>query len=64
MKIIKDGKIPSTVKRFKCTRCGCVFEADKGEYKSEIYFEGKIFYCKCPCCKEDTIHDITKFSKE
>lgn len=32
IKIIKPGKIPDTTKRFECSRCGCIFEADKGDY--------------------------------
>lgn len=60
MKIIKKGKskeeleaILKVTKRFECKTCGCVFEADKGEYKymdDGIYSE---YYCKCPNCAKD-----------
>lgn len=53
MNILKQGEIPEylqTVKRFKCYTCGCVFEADKGEYESEFYYNEIAHRCKCPCC--------------
>lgn len=41
MKIIQHGR-PETVlnpiKRFKCVFCGCVFEAEKDEYQSDIQY--------------------------
>lgn len=61
MKIIKDGVIPDETKRFVCSKCGCVFEADKNEYKENFYcgqiLEG--FSCKCPTCGED----VSKIAK-
>lgn len=54
MKIIKHGKPPkvkSTVKRFKCENCGCVFEADRGEYRCSSQYNEYYFYCECPECK-------------
>lgn len=57
MKIIKQGKskeeleaILNKTKRFKCKTCGCVFEADEGEYDEEDNFYTCIYYCKCPNC--------------
>ena len=54
MKIIKQGKtkeelkvILNATKRFECKTCGCVFEADKGEYVEEEY---GTTYCACPNC--------------
>ena len=32
IKIIKPGK-PGEIKRFTCSRCGCVFEADRDDYE-------------------------------
>lgn len=57
MFIIKDGdkelaekKIKET-RRFECRMCGCVFEADKGEYRGEDGCDFRYYYyAKCPCC--------------
>lgn len=52
MKIIKKGDPGrlKAAKRFQCDECGCVFEADKGEYKCNMRYNEEYFYCKCPCC--------------
>lgn len=57
MKIIKQGKskeelktILNKTKRFECKTCGCIFEADKGEYKFEEDYICSTYYCKCPNC--------------
>lgn len=57
MNIIKQGKtkeelkaILNRTKRFKCKTCGCVFEADEGEYEFEEDYIYSTFYCKCPNC--------------
>lgn len=53
MKIIKEGnldKIKQT-KRFECKICGCVFEADAGEYKLTFERNTEVAYAKCPTCK-------------
>lgn len=51
MKIIKEGKIPTTTIRFYCGNCGCVFECEKGEY---TYYgsprDGDYYTAKCPTC--------------
>lgn len=54
MKIIKEGKIDTT-RRFHCERCGCVWEAEKGEYESTPQMaqqhDGlKAYWMKCPTC--------------
>ena len=57
MNIIKQGKtkeelkaILNVTKRFECKTCGCVFEADKGEYETEEARIYSYYYCKCPNC--------------
>lgn len=55
MKIIKEGNINAT-KRFECKRCGCIWEADKGEYEytplMAIQHDNlKPYWMKCPICK-------------
>ena len=56
MKIIKKcnrklarRKIKQT-KRFECETCGCIFEADKGEYLVRDYLCDAMCYAECPCC--------------
>ena len=51
IKIIKLGKKPDTVKRFKCRNCGCVFEADRQDYE-EVYILSNGYYLliDCPTC--------------
>ena len=52
IKIIKPGKKPDTTKRFTCSYCGCVFEADEDDY--EVVFESFDGYscttADCPTC--------------
>ena len=52
MKIIKEGDTNKLLKtkRFMCRACGCVFEANKGEYKPGMQYNEEYFYCKCPTC--------------
>lgn len=57
MKIIKQGKskeelkaILNKTKRFECKTCGCIFEANEGEYKFEEDYIYSTYYCKCPNC--------------
>lgn len=53
MKIIQHGRISSyfsPVKRFKCNTCGCVFEADRGEYVTGSQYNEPYCYCQCPDC--------------
>ena len=51
MKVITHGTKPDeTVLRFTCWRCGCVFDADKGEYKPQGSRNEITFSCNCPEC--------------
>lgn len=50
MKIIKHGSPLLTTKRFKCDMCGCVFEADKDEYKVGFWRNETLYSCQCPEC--------------
>ncbi|MCM1168169.1 MAG: hypothetical protein NC401_19465 [Ruminococcus sp.] len=58
MTVLKEGdpdrakQLVSKTRRFKCGRCGCVFEADKGEYQPGQQYNDVYFFCKCPCCGE------------
>lgn len=53
MKIIQHGRIKtnfSTVKRFKCGSCDCVFDGVKGEYRAVCLRNDLLYRCKCPEC--------------
>lgn len=58
MKIIKEGlsceeieRKRKGIKHFKCDFCGCVFEAEQGEYKCNQYYNSELSYtCSCPKC--------------
>lgn len=57
MKIIRQGKSKEEIekllkqtKRFACTLCDCIFEADLGEYKYEEEYIYTSYYCECPNC--------------
>ena len=51
IKIIKPGR-PGGIKRFTCSRCGCVFEADEDDYeKRRDDFRMELYVlAACPCC--------------
>lgn len=59
MNIIKDGnkeiaeRKRKQTKCFECRMCGCVFEADKGEYTDTGCQWDYYYYAKCPCCGDD-----------
>lgn len=54
MFIIKDGdkelaeKKRKQTKVFECKTCGCVFKADKGEYRDEEFQFSLWHSAKCP----------------
>jgi rubredoxin len=55
MRIIKFGVTDKKTKQFICNECGCVFEADKDEYRladqMEAMHDGIETVCVCPHCK-------------
>lgn len=55
MEILQNGKKVTKKKRFSCEACGCVFEAERGEYTEADYMEWNhdiIAKCRCPYCGE------------
>ena len=54
MRVIHPGKKDTKAKRFTCTGCGCVFEAERGEYTvvghTAWAYDGMTTKCVCPCC--------------
>ena len=58
MKIIQHGKPKVTIRRFQCTECNCIFEADKHEYITGIQYNETYYRCPCPECGKNS----TEFS--
>ena len=54
MKIIRKGYIPTETKTFKCGYCGCIFQAEKSEYRvaDQLAYlhDGISADCNCPTC--------------
>lgn len=51
IKIIEHDKKPSTVHRFTCPYCHCVFEAEQDDYTVESdNYQDMRASCKCPEC--------------
>ena len=52
MKILKPGDLSliKRTKRFECRNCGCIFQADKDEYKINHQYNEEYAYCQCPFC--------------
>lgn len=53
--ILKQGDLNRLKRtlRFGCQKCGCVFDADQDEYKSQ-YSQREMcgwYEIKCPCCE-------------
>ena len=59
MEIIQKGdtKRLLKIKRFTCKECGCVFEANKTEYKYGSQYNEGYYYCNCPCCGNKVYKD-------
>ena len=53
--ILKQGNLNRLKRtlRFECKKCGCVFDAEQDEYKSQ-YSQREMcgwYEIKCPCCE-------------
>lgn len=56
MKIIREGYVKSNTKRFHCKKCGCIWEAETGEYEvtsqmAQQHDGIKAYWMICPTCK-------------
>lgn len=53
MKIIKPGNIDKIkkIKMFHCDFCGCLFEADNTEYKTNSQYNETYYDVICPFCR-------------
>lgn len=57
IKIIKPGKTkePKGTRRFTCIRCGCVFDADHGDYEIiDGQYNETVYWAFCPNCHYST----------
>lgn len=57
MQIIKHGEpcaFPE-VRTFDCSKCGCVFAAERGEYEVEFRRNDYIYKAVCPECGCKTV---------
>ena len=50
MRIIKEGVKPDSNVRFKCDKCGTIFEADDTEYSIVPFCTYHQYQCSCPIC--------------
>jgi len=52
MKIIREGDLSriTTVRRFECPDCGCVWEVGACEYRREVISGRRLCECCCPTC--------------
>lgn len=50
MRIINHGNVPRKVRRFICRNCGCIFEAEKGEYLVRFDRNEEYYEANCPDC--------------
>lgn len=61
---LKEKKDKRTVK-FTCPDCGCVFTADKGEYKEvDEHYCMSYRYKACPCCGRKNIWSRVVINEE
>lgn len=50
IQIIRQGYLKSPVIRFVCRNCGCVFDANKDDYKLIATSGGLAYITDCPHC--------------
>ena len=54
--------MPNNTKRFECKACGCIFEANRGEYRASSNMEVMVgvlpaYKCACPTCRKTVYAD-------
>jgi len=59
-KIIKPGRkgILTTIKRFRCLKCDCIFECDKDEYRTSMRYDSIEYFSYCPECSNIAVEII------
>lgn len=64
IKIIKDGSLKklNKTKRFTCSKCGCIFEADDSSYTINSWRNEKIYITAiCPFCGKSVSRDYEDY---
>ena len=63
IKIIKDGSLKkmNKTKRFTCSKCGCIFEADDSSYTTHNWRSELYITVICPFCGESVNRDFEDF---
>lgn len=58
-RIIKKGDLNKIykIKTFNCDHCGCIFEADLGDYKRGSQYNEVYYYVPCPYCNSIVYKD-------
>lgn len=58
--IVREGnkELLYKIRTFECDECGCIFEANKDEYKYGEQYNETYYYCVCPCCQRTTYHEV------
>ena len=66
MEIIKNGDLSKLkeTRTFECSRCGCVFKANKDEYSHGIEYCEHYYHCKCPTCGKDSYEQDSRMFSE
>ena len=64
IKILKDGVKPKTIKviyKTSCQHCGCIFEFETEDIKSQERHPGGNITVECPCCHKDITQPSYKY---
>lgn len=64
IKIIKNGRIPKPTKRIyeaTCEYCGCKFEFEIEDIKSQERRLDGCITVECPCCRKDITQALFKY---
>ena len=63
IKIIKDGSLKklNKTKRFICSKCNCIFEADDSSYTTSFWRNETYITTICPFCGESVSRDYEDY---
>ncbi len=63
IKIIKDGSLKklNKTKRFICSKCNCIFEADDSSYTYHNWRNEPYITAICPFCGESVSRDYEDY---
>ena len=63
IRIIKDGSLKkiNKTKRFVCSNCDCIFEADDSSYTTSFWRNETYITTICPFCGESVSRDYEDY---